>query len=308
MRKFIINLTIFGLLFFVYDKLFIVFKEYSADKEIDKRLELVLNGKMNKDIIVLGSSRGANNIIAGKIEKELGKTAFNLSYPASDVTFHDFLLRALVKYNKPPKVLLLAIDDPLELLPTNTQVFRFERLYPIVKYDFINQELVDKGVKNKVVSELFVLHQINKSNLNLKQKKFSPEDTIMSCGSMPISFQRAGRKWIYENSNTTYSIFNEVSEKVNSFKNIINICQQHNIKLIIVTTPNYRNRNLLFEKRIQQLSAKQAIFYKFNTANPIYKNNKYFYDESHLNKKGAEIFSNELVLFLKNENLFYLNG
>lgn len=303
MRKFIINLTIFGLLFFVYDKLFIVFKDYSADKEIDKRLELVLTGKMNKEIIILGSSRGANNIIAGEIEKELGETAFNLSYPASDVTFHDFLLRALVKYNKPPKTLLLAIDDPLELLPTNTQVFRFERLYPLVKYDFVNQEMVDKGVKNKLVSELFVLHQINKSNLNLNQKKFSPEDTIMPCGSMPISFQRAGRKWVYEHSNTNYSISNEVAEKLNSFKNIMKICEQYKIKLILITTPNYRNRNLRFEQRIQQLSAKQAVFYQFNNANAIYKNKDYFYDESHLNRKGAEIFTKELVNFLRDNKL-----
>jgi len=298
MKKFVLNLLLFGIVFFIYDKAFIVFKNLSADKEVDKRLEFLLNGKINKDIIVMGSSRGADNIIAGQIEKEIGKTAYNISYPASNVEFHEFLLRTLLKFNKPPKMILMPLDEPVEFIPTNTQVFRDERLYPLVKYDYINQELVDRGEKNALLSQLFVLHRINKTNLNLRQKKFTPEDTIMPCGSMPISFQKPGRKWIYE-INYTYSTANEVQRKVEAFKKIVATCKKRHIKLVLLTVPNYKNLNPAFENRVRKLVNNDAVIYQYNTQNPIYLDKSYFYDENHLNKKGAVIFTHELADYLK---------
>jgi hypothetical protein len=299
MKKFLVNLLIFGALFFIYDKAFILFKNISADKEIDKRLELILTGKMNKEVLVLGASRGANNIIAGDIEKEIGHTVYNIGYPASDVEFHEFLLRMLLKHNKPPKMILFPLDDPYELLATNTQAFRYERLYPLVKYDDVSQEMIDRGEKNEWFSKLFVLHQINKTNLNLKQKQFTPEDTIMPCGSMPISFQKSGRKWVYEHENTSYSIKAEVPAKVKAFQKIIAMCRQNHIQLVFITTPNYRSRNPLFEKRMRAFAGNDIAIYEYNKKNPIYYDKSYFYNESHLNTKGARIFTHEIALYLK---------
>jgi len=300
MKRFIANLLLFAILFFIYDKAFIFFKEYSADKEIDKRLELVLQGKMNKEIIVLGSSRGANAVIAGDLQKILGKSTYNLSYPASDVEFHEFLLRTLVKFNKPPKTLLLVVDDPFQLLPTNTQVFRYERLYPLVKYDHINQELIDKGQKNALLSKLFVLHRINKTNLNLRQKYFTPEATVLACGSMPISFQKSGRKWFYEKTDGVYPIADETSAKVEAFNKIISICENTGIKLILITVPNFRESNPSFVERMKTLVNERGSLYEFKY-NSIYLDSNYFYDESHLNNKGAEIFTDELATYLKDK-------
>lgn len=301
MKKFVLNLLIFGVLFFIYDKAFIIFKNLSADTEVDKRLELVVTGKMNKDIIVLGASRGANNIIAGDIEKETGKSAYNLGYAASNVEFHEFVLRALLKFNKAPKMVIFPLDDPFELLPTHTQDFRLERLYPLVKYDYINQELIDRGEKNSLFSKVFVLHTINKTNLNLKQKKFTPEDTIMACGSMPISFQKPGRNWVYEYANTTYDVKQEIPAKVKAFKKIIAMCREHHIQLVFITTPNFRKSNPLFEKRMREFAGNDIPVYEYNKKNPIYYDKNYFYDESHLNTKGAKIFTHEIALYLKDK-------
>jgi hypothetical protein len=301
MKKFLINLLVFGVLFFAYDKLFIIFRNESANKEADKRLELLLTGKINKDIIVLGASRGANNIIAGKLEKEVGKTAYNISYAASDVEFHEFLLRTLLKYNKPPKVIVFPLDDPNELFETHTQGFRDERLYPLVKYDYIRQELIDRDAKNPVFSKLFVLHQINKTNLNLKQKQFTPEETVLSCGSSPIPFQKPGCKWVYENAAPFYPLKDEVPAKLEAFRKIVADCKRNHIKLILVTTPNFSKSNPLFEKRMRDIAGYDIPFYAYDKSNQAYRNKEYFYNESHLNRKGAEIFTHEIALYLKDQ-------
>jgi hypothetical protein len=303
MKKFLTSLLVFGVLFFAYDKLFIVFKNQSADKEADKRLELVLQGKINKDIIVLGASRGANNIIAGQIEKETGHSAYNISYAASDVEFHEFLLRMLLKHNKAPKIILFPLDDPNELFETHTQGFRYERLYPLVKYDDVNDELVARGEKNSLFSKLFVLHRINKTNLNLKQKQFTPEETVLPCGSMPIPFQKPGCKWVYEYANNTYDVKDEVPAKLKTFQKIVDDCRKNNIQLIFVTTPNFRKSNPLFEKRMSEIAGQDIPVFHFNDKNPIYRDPQYFYNESHLNTKGAVILTHEIADYL-NQNIY----
>jgi len=201
MKRFIVKLAIFCLIFFVFDKLFIPLKNKSPILEIDNRLELLINGKINKDIIIIGSSRGGRDVIASQIEKETGQTAYNLSYDASALVFHEFILRTLVKFNKAPKTILLVIDDDSELLLDKPTKFRLDRLFPLVKYSHVQDELIVKGEKNKYLSSFFVLHQLHRSNFNLRKRMFSPVDTIMACGSMPLWPHNERRAWQFKYNN-----------------------------------------------------------------------------------------------------------
>ncbi len=298
MKKFIKNLLLFGVLFFFFDKIFIVFLAISPTKEIDKRLESVLNGKLNKEIIVLGSSRGARNIIASEIEKKTGHSAYNLSYPGSDIEFHEFIIRSLVKYNKTPKAVILSLDYPMAFLPDSILNFRLDRMYPLVKYNYINDELVARGEKNKLMSYLFALHRMNKSNIDIRQKKFSALDTIFPDGSMPISFQRHDEDWSPSATLYKYNKKNELKVKLECFKKIRAICKEKNIKLILVLPPFFDTMDPKFKERVLQLSENNSDFFEFNHQNPIYKSKDYYYDRTHLNNKGAKIFSNELADYL----------
>ena len=57
MKKFAAKLLLFAVIFLIYDKLFIIVVNRSAETEVDKRLEYLVNGDINKDIIVIGSSK-----------------------------------------------------------------------------------------------------------------------------------------------------------------------------------------------------------------------------------------------------------
>ena len=298
MWKLVTRLLLFAGIFLIYDKIFIIVENRSAETEIDKRLEYLINGGINKDIIITGSSRGSRDIIAGQIEKETGLSAYNLCYPGSNVEFHEFILRTLIKFNAPPKFILLVVDDYTELFYDEITTYRKDRLYPLVKYSYIRQELINLGDKDKFLSIFFILHRLNKYNFDLSKKKFSPQDTIIDCGTMPISWQRKGRKWHYITGERTYPEDNEVIEKICAYNEIIKLCKSKNIRLVIVFPPNYQVHSKSFENRIKQLSGDNAYFYISNTENPIYRNKDYFYDESHLMKNGAIIFTDEIILFL----------
>lgn len=295
MKKFLKKLLIFALVFFVVDKLFYVLIYLSPHFQTDPRIEMMLNGKINKDIIVLGSSRGAMNIIASQIEKETGQSAYNIAFPGSDVEFHDFILKTLLKYNTKPKTIIFAIDEPSQFLPSTSITFRRDKLYPLVKYSYINQVLIDKGDRN-FTSWFMCLSRLNKSNFKLI-KKISPTETVQQCGSMPVDFVNPKFKPIYRNEVQPYDVNEELSSKRNAFFSIINQCKKNNINLVITFSPNFSTPSQYFEDRIKSL-APNSNFFIYDTTKSVYKNKSYFYDESHLNKKGAAIFTSEVSAFL----------
>jgi hypothetical protein len=305
MKKFIYMLVLFTITFFVFDKIFFIFIYLSPNSTSDKRIEQIINGEINKECIIIGSSRGARNIIAKNIENVTGLSCYNLSYPGSNIEFHEFILRSIIKYNSKPKFVLLAVDDPQELLPTESLKFRLDALYPLVSYNYINNEMISRGEKN-FLSRILCLSRINRSNFDLRKKYPSALDTILDCGSMPISFQRENRIFDYKGGdlqNQLYSLENELPNKVKAFKNIQKICNENGIKLYIVFSPNFKQHNISFESRIKELTDNSVGYFIYDTSNMVYKDKSYFYDESHLQTKGAEIFTDELAKFLNLEKV-----
>ena len=300
MKQFLINIAIFIVLFFIFDRMFLILRNYSPTIQKDKRLELVLNGKMNKDIVIFGSSRGARDVLACSIQDLLGKSCYNLSYPGSNIEFHEFLLRTLIEFNKKPKIVLLVLDDSSEFLKSNL-TDRKDVLYPLIKYKYIRNELVRKKVKNPLLSDIFILHQLNKANFKLKKQKFTALDSIDICGSMPISFQRERRnaKWNY-GENNFYKIEDEVNIYKECFSRFQKICEDKGIKLILVFPPNFSNLNNYFFKRVLNLSNNNNYFV-YNQNDFRYKESEYFHDGSHLKINGAKIFTQEIIDFLKLE-------
>ncbi|MGV3697909.1 hypothetical protein [Flavobacterium sp.] len=302
MERFIKNILIFALVFFILEKAFIYFILVSPQKEVDRRLEFLVEGKINKEIVILGSSRGARNIIASEIEQETGHTAYNLAYPGSDIEFHEFVVRTLLKFNKAPKVILLSVDYPMALQPDSVLNFRLERLYPLVKYNYVNAELVERGDKNLITSNLFALGRINKTNFNIKQKKFTPLDTLYEDGSMPISFRKKDEDWSVSKAARPYNPKTEVKSKVDCFRKIVAMCREKNIKLIIIQPPLFDAMDSGFRARLVELTGNTIPFFDYNRQNPIYTNKDYYYDRTHLNRKGALIFTEEIIQYLKTNN------
>lgn len=293
MKKFLITIFVFVSVFFLIEKIFYVFLYISPTLEKDNRLEKVINGEMNKDLIVLGSSVGARHIIASQIEDSLNISCYNLSYPGSDIEFSEFLLRSLIKYNKKPKVILLAVNQT-ELLPNETLKFRLDRLYPLAKYDFINNEMIKRGEKT-FLSKFLVLARINKRNFDIREKTFSALDSIMQCGSMPVLLQSENVEFVFKTYNASYDIDNELPLKRQAFQNFQELCVSNDIQLFIVHSPCFKNHNISFENRIKEFSYPTTSTILYDTTKIIYQNKDYFYDISHLKKNGALIFTSEII-------------
>lgn len=297
MKKFLFTLLIFLIVFFVADKMLYIILYQSPKLEKDKRLEEVINGNLNKNIIIIGSSRGARNIIASQIEDSLHVSAYNLSYPGSDIEFHEFLLRSLIKFNENPKTVLLVVDDSSELLPSENINFRLDRLYPLAKYDYINDEMINRNEKN-FLSKFIFLSRINKRNFDLRKKRFHALDTMKQNGSMPISFQNENHDFIYR-QDVNYNKKDELSIKIEAFQKFQKLCLLNNIELFMIFPPNFSKHRSSFEDRIKELSHPSVFFHVYDTMNTAYSEKSLYYDNAHLNEKGAKILTNEIIKILK---------
>jgi hypothetical protein len=306
MKKFLSNILIFSLLFFAFDKLFIVVRNYTPQLEVDQRLEVLLRGKMDADLLIFGSSVGALGIIASTLSKELNIKAYNLSYPGSNIDFHEYLLRqVLVHGNKKPGTVLLAIDEPSELVQNSSINFRLERLYPLIKYPEIRDELVEREEKNKVLAQLFVLYQFNKSNFDLRQKHFTANDSILPCGSMPSYITTNKFPAEYEQSVSYYIRQNESKYLLNKFNSFVDLCYKNQINLVLVFPPKFKTRNQAFEARFKNLTKNKVLYFSYDDQNPAYRNKQFYVDASHLRNNGALLFSHDLANFLKSKNKLF---
>jgi hypothetical protein len=259
---------------------------------------MIITGEMNKDILVFGSSRGARNVLASKIEEELGIKSYNLSYLGSDIEFHLFLLKQVIKHNKKPDKVILVVDEFEELIPNKYIRFRLDRLYPLVKYREIRDELVNRNEKKRFISKISILHQLNRSNFYIRKKSFNKLDTIKSCGSMPLSFQKENIRWQYNTGRKDYVSEDELSIKLKSFLIFKNLCRKNKIDLVIAFPPNFRSQNDSYINRIKELGGVESFFVNYDTSDSRYKDNRFFYDHYHLNLQGAEIFTSEIIEFL----------
>lgn len=297
MKRFLLRVTFFSLVFFIVDKLFYIILYNAPNLEADKRLEFLLEGKINKELIVMGSSRGAYNIIAEQIEKETGKKAYNISYAGSNVQFHLFLLKTLLKFNNKPEIVVLSLDNPYEFLYVKSLDFRYDRLYPLAKYNYINDELIRQNDKSKL-SEFFYLGRINRSSFSFTKKVIPEESPIMNCGSMPFSEESGKNNFTFDDKSVIYPIEKEVKNKRRALLDFQNICRQNKIKLIYCLAPNFRVYNQTLANRIKSISFPENLLYVYDTTDVRYTKIEYFYDESHLNIKGAKLFTSELSKFI----------
>lgn len=300
MKKLIIRLFIFGLLFLVIDRCFLVLRNFSPSLEVDKRLEKVINKEIKTDILFFGASRGARDFMAKQIGDSLKMSAYNLSYPGGDIEFQHFILKQVLKYHT-PKMIVMSIDDKSELSASVNVTYRYDRLYPLVKYPVVREELIRKGQKNKYLSEIFIFHQLNKSNFDVRPKKFTKDDTIMPDGSMPINGQTKVFTKIYQDSSRVYESKKEYKYKRDCFIDFMNLCKTNNIKLVLVLPPNYFKPCDGFFNRIEFLAKNKAFVMKYDLSK--YKSSNFFNDENHLQKKAAINFSNDVFQFIKNNNV-----
>jgi len=276
----------------------------------------IYNGKVNSDIVVYGSSRAMVHIDPEIVSDSLHTTCYNLG-----INGHNFWLtylrhKELLKYNKKPKLIIHSID--VFTLTKRVDLFNSDQFLPYMMnnrdvedaissykgfgfYDY-HLPLLRYSGRYKTIGGIFKYMLHPTASDSGRYRGFSAQNHPWN-----DDLERAKRKFAdFRVDLDTASI--------NLFDKYIRECIANGIEIVFVYTPEYiegqefvKNRREILET-FKNFADKYNLGYFDYSADTISYQQKYFYNASHLNKEGAELFTAKLVNDLKRNNILAKAG
>jgi hypothetical protein len=270
----------------------IIFSLYKKAKFGVSAQEYYSMMKTNEELLIFGSSRAAYHFNPDIISKNTNLTAYNLGREGLGIHYHHALLLGILERYK-PKVILLDLNysdiyksnsnfnehDLRELRPFYNKVSnKMDSLLTYDEYDKIflqsNSFRYNKKVIRIFSGNLFSIRSLNK-------------------GYRPL-------EGITDKKISSYDVKKNIDEfKISKLLDFIKMCNENQIKLILISSPFYANFDHDVNKPIEEIAKKYNLEFIDYLQNKNYLSNvKYFYDLGHLNSEGADKFSNEITSFL----------
>ncbi len=309
MNKFLKNIGLFGMIiifislgldFFLTSHL----KERNSEGEIIVWKDLYGGNLTDFNNFIYGSSRAWVHIDPFILEKKLGVPYYNLGANGQNFTVQKFRHDELEQRTE-IKSIIYSVD--IFTLSSSDYIYDYYQFLPFMlwKDNGIRDFLYPYGYYNQLDFYLPLARYYG--HRKLMSKIFFKEDL-----NFPARIRGyKGREKLW-NNDLQKALKNEETINIiiddnllKEFEIFIGECQKNNIDLVLVYSPEYiegqnfvENRNEILEI-YKNLSSKHSYpFFDFSTDSLNYSK-EYFYNAGHLNKTGAEMFTNQLADSLK---------
>jgi hypothetical protein len=268
------------------------------------------HGDINAEMLIYGSSRAWVHIDPEMLEKNFERKTYNLG-----IDGHNFWLQLLrhktySQLNLKPKYIIYSLD--VHTLSKREDLFNLEQFIP---YMLFNTEIKEYTSSYDGFSNV----DFNVPIVRFRRVKNLLSGLVNSFNSEPMrikGFYGVDRTWNNDllnaqKENEDYQVIQD-SVSIGLFHKFLTECKESNIKIIFVYTPEYidgqnfvKNREEIFSQ-FTILSEKFDIPFLNYSNDDICSKKEYFYNASHLNEKGSEIFTQKLVKDLKSRNLILI--
>lgn len=269
----------------------------------------IYNSNINADLIVLGSSRAWVHISPKILDSILLINSYNLGIDGYNFEMQYNRFKIYLQHNKKPKYTINSLD--ISSFDRRKDLYMHTQFLP-----YLNDSLIRSAVKG-YEGELNALHyyipmfkyigqynSISKGLLEeLNIKQFNDYKYKGYLG-MERTWNNEFDQFKKENKNGLQQAIRK--DNIALFKEYLAYCQNNDIKVFLVYSPEYFEAQSLFLNRdsiinIYSDCAKQynAAFINFSN-DSICMNKNLFYNSQHLTKIGAETFSVKLANKLKN--------
>ncbi len=268
----------------------------------------VMEGKVNAQVVITGSSRALAHYDPRLLAAATGRTAFNLGRNGSQTDIQVAALKAYLAHNQKPEIVIHNLDaftfvetrevyDPVAYTPYLYDRDLYDALWKINPNIWKSRDLPLYG---------YVVEDINFTWVPGLKGFFgwSPREDYF------LGFNPRSKDWTEDFDRFKADRPNGVTFDIEpggleDLQELIRVCRQNGIQLILVYSPEYiemqsltRNRKEIFDW-----------FHKFADQNGIplwdyshwkYAGSKeYFQNSQHLNATGAAVFSNDVANQLK---------
>jgi len=256
----------------------------------------VINHDLDYELTVWGASTSYVNINPQVLSDSLGLGSFNMGIDGTNIDQYSGLLNEFLGYTKKSKYLLIALDINGGLA-NRTSLYNVHNWIQHIDNQNIYEafsEIDDKlAFKMRYIPyyklTLFDKHAFSNYRMALEQKKGGYE--IDHMGYNPVD-------QVYNVNNDEIQPFNVPidSRCLNKIDHALKIAQRKGIKCYIIVTPCYKdgydkflNRDL-FKKKIFKFQSENVKVLDFSESY-LSSSKEYFYNNTHLNSRGANAFS-----------------
>ncbi|MEA5256488.1 hypothetical protein VB264_01760 [Arcicella aquatica] len=270
----------------------------------------LFDGKINADLLILGSSRAEFHISPKIIDSSLRLNSYNLGMSAwhFDMQFARFKL--YLAHNKKPKYIIHNVD-----------VYGFAKRADVVNPEqflpFINEPVITETTRGHKGE--FDEYQQNIPLLKYKNQQALAWEGICNFVNFTSLYDTTTKYKGYRGNTYEWNhdferfkkrypkgvryTFDKTIKK--QFEEYLAFCEKQHIKVVLLYAPEYYEVQPLYKnkhtmiKMCKEASERYHCYFLDYSKDSLCYQRKYFYNSQHLNKYGAEIFSQKLALDVK---------
>ena len=245
------------------------------------------------DVLVLGSSRANHHYVSSMFKDSLGLTCYNAGRDGHDILyaamiFHSFLERDI------PKIVIVDITESMldgSWIKNNKDMTCFYGASKAVT-KVMDRDVLKGFDKIKMLSNLYRYNNTLEWLATAYLSNWGEGDGYFP---MPVTdngmTKKIGKDFHFKPHSTCLAYLDDIAE----------ICKKKNIQLVLCVSPSlaysYHSSNDWMKVYGQQQQIKTIDF----TGDTTYVNHSdLFFDATHLNDKGARIFTHNFIQKLKN--------
>lgn len=307
MRKFLIQILWFfsPLIILSYPLDIFISKNLQETHEYPGEFEVwndIYRKKIDCDIAIYGSSRAWVHFNTKMMEVSLHKNVYNFGIDGHNFIMQYMRHREYLKNNKPPKLIILSLD--MFSLKENQDLYHLEQFLPYMLWNktIYKYTAIFNGF-HKLDYLIPLLRYYGKSKI--LKTAFTNYFSTDHNNYRYNGFRGMTKDWDYEleksiSKNEKYEIKIDPSI-VFLLKKFLDQCDDNNIEVVLVYAPEYvagqkfvTNRKSII-KLFREIANKKNLLFLNYSDSPICRNKNLFYNSSHLNSKGADLFTKLLI-------------
>lgn len=306
MKRFLLKISVFvGVNVLLYVLLF-----YCIDKGMNEShyrdlgdWNQIKSGEINADVIIMGSSRAWRQVDPEIIEKLSGKSVYNLGIDGYHVPMQLAKYEYYLKHNQPPEEIIYIVDH--FSLDKRKDLFNKEQFLTVMKDTALMRVMKTyDGYKWQHYHLPYFQYSGTKEYCLAGLAQFSglknfESDKIKGFRSKEASWEVA---FDIEKRDHPEGKRAKVNDTVRlDFEKFLLNRQSEDVKLSLVYSPDYYEFQDYITNRDSVIQIYRSItdrltipFFDYSD-HELCKSKDYFYNPTHLNKKGSEIFTEHLA-------------
>jgi hypothetical protein len=313
MKRFLFHILLFTVVLVVLFTLITIVTDKGLRRSESGNLKEwndIFAGKINSDIIIQGSSRAWVQFDTYIIDSVLHANSYNFGMDGSPFDVQFVRYKAYVAHNAYPKLIIQNVD--WDLLDKNTSVYQKYQLLPFLNDTVFKEQLLAEKLlpKTDIYLPLFRYSGQTKA-IQLGFSEFFGLKHVVS--EKHKGFAGASLAWDGKNFGKK-KLQGKIEWKINpevekQFIEFLLDCQQKKIKVLLVHAPVYYEHTKLFTAHKELVFYYKTLAHKYDayfldlSEDSLSFSKSNFYNVTHLNKSGSELFTIKLTRRMKEMGL-----